>query len=119
MAEMASSRGSTPLIAKKQVCMIVLMRLPIPVLPRDRISVNHVKFQFLIQDLLLHLAGQVLPDLIGGKGRVQQERRARFGRAEHVHAFQERKLVAGNEVRPGNQISGFNRVRSEAQSGRR
>ena len=31
MAAMASSRGSTPLMAKKQVCMIVLMRLPMPV----------------------------------------------------------------------------------------
>ena len=28
---MASSRGSTPEIAKKQVCMIVLMRPPMPV----------------------------------------------------------------------------------------
>ena len=27
----ASSRGSTPLMAKKQVCIIVLMRVPIPV----------------------------------------------------------------------------------------
>ncbi|GIV85456.1 MAG: hypothetical protein KatS3mg052_2463 [Candidatus Roseilinea sp.] len=27
---MASSRGSTPLTAKKQTCMTVLMRLPMP-----------------------------------------------------------------------------------------
>ena len=27
---MASSRGSTPLMAKKQVCMMVLMRVPMP-----------------------------------------------------------------------------------------
>ena len=31
MASMASSRGSTPLMAKKQVCMMVLMRPPMPV----------------------------------------------------------------------------------------
>ncbi len=31
MAAIASSRGSTPLMAKKQVCMTVLMRPPMPV----------------------------------------------------------------------------------------
>ena len=31
IAAMASSRGSTPLMAKKQVCMMVLMRTPMPV----------------------------------------------------------------------------------------
>ena len=31
MAAMASSRGRTPLMAKKQVCMTVLMRTPMPV----------------------------------------------------------------------------------------
>jgi hypothetical protein len=31
IAAMASSRGSTPLMAKKQVCMMVLMRPPMPV----------------------------------------------------------------------------------------
>ena len=31
MASMASSRGSTPLMAKKQVCMMVFTRPPMPV----------------------------------------------------------------------------------------
>ena len=31
MCAMASSRGSTPEMAKKQVCMMVLMRTPMPV----------------------------------------------------------------------------------------
>ena len=31
MAAMASSRGRTPEMAKKQVCMMVLMRPPMPV----------------------------------------------------------------------------------------
>ena len=31
IAAIASSRGSTPLMAKKQVCMMVLMRPPMPV----------------------------------------------------------------------------------------
>ena len=31
IAAMASSRGKTPLMAKKQVCMIVLTRCPMPV----------------------------------------------------------------------------------------
>ena len=30
MAAIASSRGNTPLMAKKQVCMTVLMRPPMP-----------------------------------------------------------------------------------------
>ncbi len=31
ICSIASSRGSTPEIAKKHVCMIVLMRVPMPV----------------------------------------------------------------------------------------
>ena len=31
ISSIASSRGSTPLMAKKQVCMMVLMRPPMPV----------------------------------------------------------------------------------------
>ena len=84
-------------------------------LPRDRISVDHVKFQFLFQNLLLHFARQMVPDLIGGEGRIQQERCARFGRAEDVRALHERKLVAGDKAGSSDQIGGFDRLGAEAQ----
>ena len=41
---------------------------------------------------------QVVPDLVGGKRRVQQERRARRGVLEHVDLVHELELVAGDEA---------------------
>ena len=61
---MASSRGSTPEMAKKQVCMMVLMRTPMPVCRGHLEGVDDVELELLGDDLLLHLPGQGIPDLV-------------------------------------------------------
>ena len=53
ICSMASSRGNTPLMAKKQVCMMVLMRVPIPASSRHLVAVDHVELDLLPDDLLL------------------------------------------------------------------
>ena len=55
---------------------------------RDRIRVNDVELEMLVQNLLLCFPRQVVPDLLGAEGGIQQERRSRFGRNQHVHALE-------------------------------
>ena len=81
----------------------------------NRVAVDHIKFQLLIDDLLLHLARQLIPDPIGRERAVQQERRALIRVAQHVNAFQERELVASHEVRARDEIARFERFWTEAQ----
>ena len=59
--------------------MMVLMRLPSPISPATLLGVDHVELQLLRDDLLLHLARQMIPDLVRPERSVQQEHRA--GRA--------------------------------------
>ena len=58
----------------------------------------------MLDDLLLHLARQLLPDLVGGERRVQQEHRARRRVLEHVDLVQELELMAGDEAGAVDQI---------------
>ena len=46
----------------------------------DLVGVDHVELQLLVDDLLLHLARQVVPDLVRAVRGVQQEHRARLRR---------------------------------------
>ena len=73
IAAIACSRGSTPLMAKKQVCMIVLTRPPMPVSRATRSRVDDVEAQALLANRSLHLDGQMGPDLSGAIGAVEQE----------------------------------------------
>src|SRR3974390_746509 len=96
---MASSRGSTPLMAKKHVCMIVLMRVPMPAAPpRHGVPVNHKKAQFLLNDRLLHLPWHVVPDFLGTERRIQQKGCARFRSCQHVNAVKELKLMESHKI---------------------
>ena len=85
-------------MAKKQVCMIVLMRPPMPASRGDLVGVDHVEPQLLLDDLLLHLARQLVPDLVRPERGVQQERRRRARVLEHVEFLEEVELVARDEV---------------------
>ena len=53
----------TPEIAKKQVCMMVLIWPRMPGRAGDLVGVDDVEAQALVSDLRLHFARQVLPDL--------------------------------------------------------
>ena len=73
MASMASSRGSTPLMAKKQVCMMVLMRPPMPVSLGHFVAVDDVELQLLVDDLLLHRRGRWSQTSSGPKGLLSRK----------------------------------------------
>ena len=44
------------------------------------VAIDHVELEFLVDDLLLHRSGQVVPDLVRPVGAVEQEGGARFRR---------------------------------------
>ena len=73
----------------------------------------------LVDQLLLHLARQPLPDLVGRVGRVQQEDRPVRRVLEHVDPFQELELMAGDEPGLRDQIGRPDRTRARAQVGDR
>ena len=64
----------------------------------DAVGVDDVHVEALVEDLLLHLAGKVVPRVVGRVRAVQQERRAGLGEAEHVDAVEETELVTRDEV---------------------
>ena len=82
---------------------------------RDLVGVDGVEFRFLGDQLRLHFAGQVVPDFIFCERTVEQEHAAWHQRAEHVVALEENPLMAGDEVRLGDQVAGMDRLRPEAQ----
>ena len=115
----ASSRGSTPEIAKKQVCMIVLMRPAMPASVATAIGVDHVEPDALADEVLLHRARQLVPDLVGTERAVEQEHRAVDRLAQHVDALDELELVAGDEPGALHEVGRADRPRPEAQVRRR
>ena len=57
-----------------------------------------VKSLICFSKLLLHLAWQVIPDLVGGVGCIQQENRSLSGVLEYVDLVEEVELVVGYEA---------------------
>jgi len=84
-------------------------------LARDLVGVDHEQTQPLIDELLLHLARQLIPDLARRVGRVQQNDRSRGGVLEDVVAVEKAELVAGDEAGPPDEVRGADRARPEAQ----
>ena len=62
------------------------------------VRVDHVEPQVLVDELLLHLDGQLVPHLVVRIRRVQQDRPAGFGQLEHLHRSKERELVNADHV---------------------
>jgi len=62
------------------------------------VTVDDVKLQLLVDDLLLNQAGQVVPNVVGAVDAVQQEGGAVLGGPQHVDALEEGELVAGDET---------------------
>ncbi len=78
------SRGSTPLMAKKQTCMIVLMRRPMPA-SRATETASMTKTRSLLSIIVCCTCrGRLIPHLIRAIWRVEQNRRAGIGRRQHV-----------------------------------
>ena len=55
------------------------------------------KSKLLLDDRLLNLGREVVPDFVGWVGRVEQESRSRAGGFEHVDPVQKVELVASDE----------------------
>ena len=62
------------------------------------VGIDHVEAQFLVDDVRLHFARQVIPDFIRAVDAVEQEDAAGLGILEHVEPLQEGELVAGDEI---------------------
>ncbi len=81
------------------------------------VRVNHVEFQFLFHQRLLHLARQVIPHHFRPVQAVQQEHAARARVLEHVKTLQEGEIVAGHKVGVAfaDEIRGANGLGAKAQ----
>ena len=95
--------------------MIVLMRVPMPAALRDRVGIDDEEAQLLVDDLLLHLARQLVPDLVGPYGAFSRKTPPGSRVLEHVEALEEVELVAGDERRLRDQVRRADRPRPEAQ----
>ena len=75
-------------MAKKQVCMIVLIAATHLRGLRHLVGVDDEELEFLVDDGLLDLARQAVPDLIGGEAWcVEQERGAPGGASSSTSSF--------------------------------
>jgi hypothetical protein len=63
------------------------------------ITVDDIELELLLDDVLLYFNGKVVPYFVGAVKAVEQERGACPGVFEHIHTFEERELMTGNEVR--------------------
>ena len=81
------------------------------------VTVDDVKLELLVDDLLLHQARQVVPNLVGAERAVQQEGGAVLRGSQHVDALEEGELVAGHETGLGDEVTGAQRAGPEAQVG--
>ena len=82
-------------------------------------GVDHVEADLLVDDLLLDLVGEVLPDLVGRVGRGEEEGGAVLGLGEHVVLLDEGEVVARDEVRVGAEVRAADRLVAEAEVGDR
>ena len=78
-------------------------------------GVDHPELELAIDQRLLHFARQMVPDLVGAIGAVEQKGAAGPGLAQHVDAAQEVELVAGDEMRLADQVGRGDRLVAEAQ----
>jgi hypothetical protein len=117
MRAMASSRGSTPAMAKKQVCMMVLMRPPSPAADATR-EASMTKNAAASGPARLDFARQAVPDRVGPERSVEQEDAAGLECLEHVEAVEEIELVAGDEGGTPDQVGRADRAAGRSAGAR-
>ena len=79
------------------------------------VSINHIEAQVFIDDGLLSLSGDFIPDLVRSIRAVEQEDRSRRSVLEDVKALQEIELVAADKVSFADQVGRLYWPRAEAQ----
>ena len=81
----------------------------------ERVGVDHEQPKPLLEQRLLHLARQVVPDGRRTVGCIQQHGGAGGGDGEHVEALEEAELVAADEVGPAHEVGRADGTRTEAE----
>jgi hypothetical protein len=81
------------------------------------VGVDDPELDVLGDEILLHLAGQAVPHLLGAVRAVEQERRPALGPGQDRHPLQEPELVAGDEVGLVDEVGRADRLGPEAQVG--
>ena len=74
------------------------------------VGVDDPQVQPTVDDLGLHLGGQVVPGVLGRPGGVDQDRGAGFGHVEHVEALEQVGVVAGHETGATDEVRGADRA---------
>ena len=87
--------------------------------PRHRAGVDDPDPEVLVDDGLLRLPGQVVPDLIGRVRGVDQKGRAVAGDRQQVAPVERTEVVDGHEVGFLHEMGGPDRLRPETEVGRR
>jgi hypothetical protein len=77
--------------------------------------IDDVELEFLFDDLLLHVPRDLVPDVVGPVGAVDEHRGARRGCRERVELVEKIELVDADEVRRLQQIRRADRPRAEPQ----
>src|SRR5262249_29710979 len=86
---------------------------------RDLRRVDDVKIELLVDDLLLHLARQLVPDLVRAIRAVEEQGAFLGGAGERIDLEQKIELVHANEVRRLEKIRRTNGLWTETQMGDR
>ena len=86
-----------------------------PGLVGDRERIDHPEVDLLVDEQALDAAGQVVPDLVGSVGSVEQEGRAVLGGLEDLGPTEHAELVTRDEVSPLDEIGRADGLRPEAQ----
>ena len=82
------------------------------------VGVDGEEAELLLDDLLLHLARQLVPDLVGGERRIQQERGAGRRVLEDVDLVDELELMAGDEAGAVDEVRRADRPRARCAGAR-
>ena len=102
-------------MAKKQVCITVLMRPPMPDSRATLLASMTKKRACCSINRRCTFCGKCCQTLLLIERRVEQERSAGREVPEHVIRLEQERLMAGDEVAPADKIGRSDRARAEAQ----
>ena len=80
-------------------------------------GINNVELQLLVDDRVLHLPRDFVPDFLGPVRAVQQKSGTRLGDAQHVDSFQEVELMTRYEARLLDKVRRVDRARARTHVG--
>ncbi len=86
-----------------------------PDVSSDALGVNDPERQLLVDDLTLHIAGEVIPHVVRTVRAIEEEGRSFCGFRQYVDLLEEDPLVTRNERCVVYQVGGRDRVRGEAE----